>query len=290
MFRLKKMFGRIAQEKKKEPAPTVPYAQRAKLFPLSAVFTIVPRHQEDFFIDTYFDIGAAVSFVLYAHSDPPREILAFLGADETKKTILLTLGRSEYVDKMDEAAYRRFSSSQVTRGISFAVPVRKIFSIAAYRFLSDEKKDWRLGKAVELRNEKKEKAMEQEKKEQQAPLSVAPSKGGDAVYEAVFAIVNKGYTDLVMEASRKQGARGGTILTARGTGNPDLEKYYGFSIQPEKEIVVILVERDLADKVVKAVCEDVGLKTNGQGIVFSLPVGRVAGLTAQDLSQNQRAD
>ena len=61
-------------------------------------------------------------------------------------------------------------------------------------------------------------------------------------HELIICIVNNGFTDLVMDAARKEGARGGTIFHGRGTGNPDMEKFFGFSISPEKEIIIILVE------------------------------------------------
>ena len=55
-------------------------------------------------------------------------------------------------------------------------------------------------------------------------------------HELIICIVNNGFTDLVMDAARKEGARGGTIFHGRGTGNPDMEKFFGFSISPEKRL------------------------------------------------------
>ncbi|MCH3966296.1 MAG: P-II family nitrogen regulator [Bacilli bacterium] len=94
----------------------------------------------------------------------------------------------------------------------------------------------------------------------------------------VIAVVNKGNTDLVMEAGRRAGARGGTIAVARGTGNPDVGKYYGVVIQPEKEMVYMVVGESIKDKVMKAIYEEAGLRTQGAGIVFSLPITATLGL------------
>ena len=38
-------------------------------------------------------------------------------------------------------------------------------------------------------------------------------------YELIFTIVNAGYTDLVMEAAKAEGATGGTVVNGKGTGN-----------------------------------------------------------------------
>lgn len=99
-------------------------------------------------------------------------------------------------------------------------------------------------------------------------------------YDMILVIINKGYSDLVMDAARKMGARGGTIMTARGTGNPDIEQFYQVTITPEKEVVLILVNRDITDNVLKAINDASGLQTPGQGIAFAVPAGRTAGLTA----------
>lgn len=93
-----------------------------------------------------------------------------------------------------------------------------------------------------------------------------------ALGDAVFCIVNRGFTDLVMVAARKVGVTGGTVIHARGTGSEQFKKYYGISVTPEKEIVMILVKSELTDKVLLAVNEAAGLDSPGQGIAFALPV------------------
>lgn len=97
-------------------------------------------------------------------------------------------------------------------------------------------------------------------------------------YELILAIVNKGTTDLVMTAANHAGATGGTVSVARGTGNPDLAKFYGVVIQPEKEMVFIVVDRKIKDQVMKQIYEEAGLSTKGRGIIISLPITATAGL------------
>ena len=97
-------------------------------------------------------------------------------------------------------------------------------------------------------------------------------------YEVVFAIVNDGFTDLVMEAARGKGAKGGTIINARGTGNKEIEKFFGVSITPEKQIVMILVSKEIKNDVLTAIYQAAGLNSKGQGIAFSVPVSDVVGI------------
>ena len=98
-------------------------------------------------------------------------------------------------------------------------------------------------------------------------------------HEVILCIVNIGYSESVMDAARKQGACGGTVLNARGTANPVAEKFFGISVEPEKELVMIVVPSKIKDAVLHALYEEVGLDTAGQGIAFSLPVDSVVGIS-----------
>ena len=98
-------------------------------------------------------------------------------------------------------------------------------------------------------------------------------------HEAIFCIVNSGYSDVVMDAAKKLGARGGTVINARGTANKEAEAFFHITIQPEKEIVMILVPSEIKDDVLHALYNEVGLDSAGQGIAFSVPVDSVVGLT-----------
>lgn len=100
-------------------------------------------------------------------------------------------------------------------------------------------------------------------------------------HEAIFCIVNSGYSETVMDAAKKLGARGGTVINARGTANKDAETFFGISIQPEKEIVMILVPSELKDDILHAIYKEAGLDSAGQGIAFALPVDAVVGLSTQ---------
>ena len=97
-------------------------------------------------------------------------------------------------------------------------------------------------------------------------------------HEVIICIVNTGFSDSVMDAARAAGARGGTVMTARGTASKEAEKIFNISIQPEKELVLIIVESNIRDAVLHALYEGVGLGTPAQGIAFSLPVDSVVGM------------
>ena len=96
-------------------------------------------------------------------------------------------------------------------------------------------------------------------------------------YEVIFCIVNAGYSELVMDAAKEVGAR---VLHAKGTANKEAEQFFKITIQPDKEIVMILVPKDIKDSVLHAIYKNAGLKSEGSGIAFSMPVNQVVGLSA----------
>ena len=98
-------------------------------------------------------------------------------------------------------------------------------------------------------------------------------------HEVIFCVVNAGFSDSVMDAAKEFGARGGTVIRARGTANAEAEKLFGIAIQPEKEIVMILVDSKIKNDILHALYREVGLNTPGQGIAFSMPVDDVVGIS-----------
>ena len=97
-------------------------------------------------------------------------------------------------------------------------------------------------------------------------------------YELIIAIVNSGYSSLVMDAATSVGARGGTVLHAHGTTNKEAEEFFKISIQHEKDTVLLVVPSNIKDDVLHAIYQKAGLSSEGQGIAFSVTVGDVVGV------------
>ena len=97
-------------------------------------------------------------------------------------------------------------------------------------------------------------------------------------HEVIFAIVNSGFAEDAMEVAREQGVRGGTILNGRGVAREQEAAFFGITIHAEKEVLMMVVEKNIRDNVLNALYKEMGMGKKAQGIVFSLPVSDVAGL------------
>ena len=100
-------------------------------------------------------------------------------------------------------------------------------------------------------------------------------------HEVIFAIVNAGFAEDVMDVAREQGVQGGTILNARGVVNEDAAAFFGITLHADKEILMMVVEKEIRDKVLNAIYKEMGMAKKAKGIAFSLPVSDVAGLAAK---------
>ena len=97
-------------------------------------------------------------------------------------------------------------------------------------------------------------------------------------HEVILAIVNSGFAEDVMEVAREKGARGGTIINARGVIKEDAAAFFGITLHADKEILLMVVEKSIRDEVLNAIYKEMDMAKKAKGIAFSLPVSDVAGL------------
>lgn len=93
-----------------------------------------------------------------------------------------------------------------------------------------------------------------------------------SMHDLIIVIVNRGFSETVMDAARERGARGGTILHGRGTGAEMLQQFYNMVLQEEKELVLIVASKDIRKNIMDGIMRAAGLATDAHGVVFSLPV------------------
>jgi hypothetical protein len=97
--------------------------------------------------------------------------------------------------------------------------------------------------------------------------------------DLIISIINQGYSEEFMRVAREAGATGGTVINARGLAHSGPVKFFGVSVQDEKEIVLVLSSREQKVPIMQAVSQACGITTEAGGIVFSLPVDQVMGMS-----------
>ena len=96
-------------------------------------------------------------------------------------------------------------------------------------------------------------------------------------HDLIVAVVGRGFSDYVVSAARDAGATGATIIYGRGTSDYD-RQVMGILLQPEREVVMILVKTEDRKKIMKEIVDKTSVIEEGRGVCFSMPVNQVYGL------------
>lgn len=104
----------------------------------------------------------------------------------------------------------------------------------------------------------------------------------DNNYTALYIIVDRQQGHKAIQIAQENGAKGATLVHGRGTGEKVKTILMNMSIEPEKDIVIMLVRKEHVDKIKSAIYEQMNLEKENKGIIFSLPVMEVRGLVDQD--------
>lgn len=96
--------------------------------------------------------------------------------------------------------------------------------------------------------------------------------------DLIVAIVRKGFNPELVIAAKRAGAQGATIIYGRGSGVHDTKKLLGIPIEPEKDIILIVVNRDISGQVLEAIVKEGNLDKPNTGIAFVIELSKVVGI------------
>ena len=102
-------------------------------------------------------------------------------------------------------------------------------------------------------------------------------------FKLIIALVEDSKADEVVDAARRAGATGATVITsARGEGLEKSRTFLGLSLESQRDVLLFLVEEHLSRRILETICE-VGAfdATPGTGIAFQLDVEDAVGVAHQ---------
>ena len=221
---------------------------------LNLLFTIVDRGKGDGVSQLLQQQGVMMQFIALGTGTAHKGLLSLLGLKDTAKDVVISFVRRGIAPRALRRLAHALEIDLPGRGIAFTVPVGSVGGAQTMHYF--------MGDETPGPDQEEDGDMQQEQPK----------------HDLVIAIVNRGFTDLVMDAALPAGARGGTVVHARGAGAEEASQFFGITIQPEKEMVLILVDHDHKVPVMQAVARGAGLHSQGHGLVFSLPVTDVMGV------------
>ena len=220
--------------------------------PLYWLVTITDRRSTDAFLALYAEHGVNVSLRTVGAGTAVQETLATLGLEKSEKAVLFALVTADTWPKIQKDLRRKMRIDVPGTGIAFIIPVSSIGGKRALLFLTEHQ-------TLELKEESTLK---------------------DTRYELLLVIANQGYTGSIMDAARAEGAGGGTVIHAKGTGMEGAARFLGVDLVNEKELVLIVARTAEKNQIMQAIMK--GANPKAGAIVFSLPVTDTAGLRLID--------
>ncbi len=208
------------------------------------VYVIVNHGEARKILSAAKHLGISNGTVLLAKGTAQNRLLAILELGDIRKEVILMLAKKLKARDALQQLTAQFHFNKPNHGIAFTIPFHTICGIGNGDRYSCE-------------------------------ISEGEETG---MYQAIFVIVDKGKAEYAIEAASKAGARGGTIMHGRGAGAADTSVLFSVEVEPEKEIALIIADKQITQPIVDSVVTTLELDKPGNGVVFVQNVSSAYGL------------
>jgi len=247
--------GKLRQQQNVQAQETPrPHAPSLKL-----IFFIVDWHRANVVTNVFVEEKVRFHFISKGRGTASSDILDLLGIGAGEKAIITCLEQAVGVPVLMKEVRKKLKVYGPGAGIAFTVSLSAINNPALLIFKQSIHKNEKIASGY--------------------PEGEGVNMANEFSHDLILSVVNKGYSDELMNTACAAGASGGTILNARGQAHEGAVKFFGVSVQDEKEIILILTSKAKKVSIMRALCEAHGFNSKAQGIIFSLPVDDVLGLS-----------
>lgn len=233
------------------PKKNTSVEKRAKL-----LVCIIKKEDEIALTEACNSCCVSLHFSGIGYGTAKSNYMSYLGLDEIEKRVVYSLIPAYSEARVLKAINRRLKLYLMGNGIAFTVPLSGISSIVSNAILSTPVRDDATADTQKSTTEKENSRM----------------------HELIVAVVNQKYTDKVLDCSRAAGATGATILHTRSVNNKQAEQLIGTSFKQETDTIAFLTSSEYKAKIMEAIRDNAGLKTEGGAVIFSLPVDSLVGI------------
>ncbi len=223
--------------------------RRAKL-----LVAIINKEDEEKYTSTLNHCCTAFHFSGIGHGTARSSYRSYFGFNEIEKRIVYSIIPSTLEHTILDAVGRELRLYLLGRGIAFTTPISAISNIVEDAVLSTPDRDLADSKSPVSKKEK------------------------TTMHELVIAVVNQKYTDTAIEAARAAGATGATVFHTKSIDNARAEQSMGTPLPEQTDSIFFLTTEEYKLRIMEAVRDHAGLKTDGGAVIFSLPVDDLVGI------------
>ncbi len=189
------------------------------------------------------------NFTCFGEGTASSSILNYFGLEKVKKYIYFSLINNQDKSKILNNMKKSLNLEEHGKGIAFTIPLS-----SSTNYILSKLKD---SKEVNMDSKNKK----------------------SADYHLIVTVISEGFAETVMNTAKKAGAGGGTLIRGRSLYQDNSKKQFlGFSIEPEKDVVLIVADSKIKNDVMNAIIKETGLKTKGGASLFTLPISDAVGI------------
>lgn len=221
------------------------------------MYSVINRPDTKSFQAFYESHNILVSNLSLGYGTALPSVREYFGLANHEKIIITSIVTRDTWGKVKKDLLDEMKLSEPGNGIAFIVPLSGVGGRSQLMFLTNG----------QVRNFTEEATLKNTK------------------YELLTVISDVGHNAEVMDAARKAGARGGTVLHARGTGENGASQFFGLTLATEKEITYIVVKSEDKTKIMETIMAECGIGKPANAIVYSMPVSSTCGISFEKPSE-----
>lgn len=216
---------------------------------------LISNEKEDKIIKPLYNkYNMPFNLATYGEGTASSSLLEYFDLEKIKKYIYFSLIRTNEKTEILSDIKNNLKLETQGNGICFTVPLS-----SSTKYILEK---------LEAKEDKMEKEKEKEIK-----------KNKEKEYHLIVTIAIEGYAEKIMKVAKNAGASGGTLIEGRSLYQKNSKRQFlGFSIEPEKDVILIVANSNQKNDIMEAITKEAGLKTQGGGIIFSLPISEAVGL------------
>ena len=219
---------------------------------------IISKTQEMELTEACNECCVSLHFSGIGYGTAKSHYMSYLGLDEIEKRLVYALIPNYCEARVLKHINRRLKLYLMGNGIAFTIPLSGISNIISNAILSTPYREETSAEHASKNNGKEKEKIQ--------------------MHELIVAVINQKFTDKVLEASRTAGATGATVFHTRSINNKQAEQLIGTSMKQETDTVAFLTSHAYKARIMEAIRETAGLKTDGNAVIFSLPVDSIVGI------------
>ena len=239
----------------------------AKTLPcLKMIFFIVDWDKSEIISNVFDEEQVRFHFISRGMGTASSDVLDLLGIGAGDKAVIVCVEQQVLIPVLFKEVRKKMGFHSPGAGIAFTIPLSGINTPLLRVFKESIHQNMKI-----YSNEEGE----------LMPNDKEAAGAAEIHNDLIIAVINQGYSNDFMTAAREAGASGGTVIHARGLAHKGPVKFFGVSVQDEKEVILVLTSREKKLTIMETVSRSCGITSKAEGLIFSLPVDSMMGLNLE---------